>query len=47
MVNFIQSNRKNFLDKIFSLDYVLIVLILLLGVISFFAMYSTERGNFD
>ena len=34
-------------DKLLSLDYKLIFLILLLGIISFFAMYSTERGNFD
>ena len=35
-----------FRDKIFALDFVLIFLILLLGVISFFAMYSTEQGKF-
>ena len=34
-------------DKIFSLDYQLIFLVLILGIISFFAMYSTERGNFN
>lgn len=33
-------------DKIFSLDFLLIFLILLLGVISIFAMYSTEQGKF-
>ena len=42
-----ESGNKNFLDKFKSLDFTLIFLILLLGVISFFAMYSTERGNFD
>ena len=36
----------NFKDKIFSLDFFLIFLVLLLGVISFFAMYSTEQGNY-
>ena len=36
----------NFRDKIFALDFLLIFLILLLGVISFFAMYSTEQGKF-
>ena len=35
-----------FRDKIFALDFVLIFLIFLLGVISFFAMYSTEQGKF-
>ena len=33
-------------DKIFALDFQLIFLILLLGVISLFAMYSTEQGKF-
>ena len=36
----------NFRDKIFALDFFLIFLILLLGIISFFAMYSTEQGKF-
>ncbi len=36
----------SFRDKIFALDFSLIFLILLLGIISFFAMYSTEQGNF-
>ncbi len=33
-------------DKIFSLDITLVLLILLLGIISFFAMYSTDGGQF-
>ena len=33
-------------DKILSLDYVLIISILLLGIISMFAMYSTDGGEF-
>ena len=33
-------------DKIFALDFLLIFLVLLLGIISFFAMYSTEQGKF-
>ena len=45
--NYYDSGRKSLKDKIFSLDYQLIFLVLLLGIISFFAMYSTERGNFD
>ena len=45
--NYFQRNNMNFRDKIFLLDYQLIFLILLLGIISFFTMYSTERGNFD
>ena len=44
--NFI-SGRVSLLDKVFSLDYSLIFLILLLGIVSFFAMFSTERGVFN
>ena len=33
-------------DKILALDFQLIFLILLLGIISLFAMYSTEQGKF-
>jgi len=40
-----KSNFR-FKDKIFSLDSPLIFLILLLGVISLFAMYSSEQGKF-
>jgi len=36
---------QSFRDKIFALDFLLIFFILLLGVISFFAMYSTEQGK--
>ena len=35
----------SFRDKILTLDYLLIFLVLLLGIISFFAMYSTEQGK--
>ena len=37
--------NQSFRDKIFALDFLLIFCILLLGVISFFAMYSTEQGK--
>jgi len=37
--------NQSFRDKIFALDFLLIFFILLLGVISFFAMYSTEQGK--
>ena len=33
-------------DKILALDFILIFTILLLGIISIFAMYSTEQGKF-
>ena len=45
--NYFQQRNLSIKDKILSLDFKLIFLILLLGVISFFAMYSTERGSFD
>jgi rod shape determining protein RodA len=34
-------------DKVFSIDYVLVFSILVLGVISMFAMYSTDGGQFN
>jgi len=45
--NYFSRGHISFREKFFSLDFKLFFLILLLGVISFFAMYSTERGNFD
>ena len=33
-------------DKILSLDLILVISILVLGVISMFAMYSTDGGEF-
>ena len=43
----ITSRNYNFLDKIKSVDYFLILLIILIGTISVFAIYSTEGGNFS
>ena len=45
--NYFQKGSLSFKDKILSLDFLLIFLVLLLGIISFFAMYSTERGNIN
>jgi len=39
------GGAKNLKDKIFALDFILIFFVLLLGIISFFAMYSTEQGK--
>ena len=33
-------------DKIFSIDYILVLSILVLGITSMFAMYSTDGGEF-
>ena len=41
----IQSSL-NFKDKLLSIDYVLVVSILILGIVSMFAMYSTDGGEF-
>ena len=41
-----QKSNLRFSDKIFALDFQLIFMILLLGVISLFAMYSSEQGKF-
>jgi len=41
----IQSSL-NFRDKLFSIDYILVFSILVLGIISMFAMYSTDGGEF-
>ena len=40
------KSNLSFRDKIFAFDFMLIFLVLLLGIISFFAMYSTEQGKF-
>jgi len=40
------KENLRFKDKIFSLDFKLILLILFLGIISLFAMYSSEQGKF-
>ena len=42
----IHKSNLRFKDKIFALDFSLIFLILLLGVISLSAMYSSEQGKF-
>ena len=40
------KSNLSILDKLILFDYFLVILILLLGVVSIFAMYSTEQGNF-
>ena len=41
-----ERGNQGFRDKFFTLDFTLIFLVLLLGIISVFAMYSTEQGAF-
>ena len=45
--DYFHKGNLSFRDKLLALDFKLIFFIILLGVISFFAMYSTERGSFD
>ncbi len=41
----IQSSLS-FRDKLLSIDYILVISILILGIVSMFAMYSTDGGEF-
>ena len=43
----IQSSNYSFIDKLRSIDYLLILLIIAIGSISVFAIYSTEGGKFS
>ena len=45
--SFFYSKNLSIKEKIFNLDFQLFFLIIVLGIISVFAMYSTARGNFD
>ena len=44
--SYISKGNQSLVDKFLALDFTLIFLILLLGTISVFAMYSTEQGTF-
>ena len=41
------STNLSLRDKILSLDFVLVVSVFLLGLVSFFAMYATDGGEFN
>ena len=45
--DFFQRENQSIKDKIFAFDFTLAFSVLLLGIISLFAMYSSERGNFS
>ena len=47
MQNYFQKRNLSVGDKILTFDYVLLISVLLLGIISIFAMYSSERGVFS
>ena len=46
-LNYFEKGNQNFKDKLLAFDFSLVLLILLLGIVSLFAMYSSERGNFS
>ncbi len=41
------SNQQTFFQKIKSIDYILLISILLVGIISGFSMYSIDGGSFE
>jgi len=45
--NYFQNKNLNIVDKILAFDFTLLFLVFLLGIVSLFAMYSSERGNFS
>jgi len=45
--NYFHKVNQSFRDKILAIDFILLFSILLLGVISLFAMYSSEKGDFS
>ena len=45
--NYFHKGNLTFKDKLLAFDYTLFFSILLLGIISLFAMYSSERGVFS
>ena len=40
------SDKSTFFQKLRSLDYLMLLTILIIGIISSFAMYSTDGGQF-
>ena len=45
--NYFQKRNQSIGDKILAFDFQLLFLVLALGIISFFAMYSSEMGHFS
>ena len=41
------TSRYSFFEKLKSIDYFLIFIVICIGAISVFAIYSTENGNFS
>ena len=47
MKNYFEKRNQSISEKIIAFDFQLLFLILTLGIISIFAMYSSEMGNFS
>ena len=43
----LSTSRYSFFEKLKSIDYFLIFIVMCIGAISVFAIYSTENGNFS
>ena len=43
----LSTSRYSFFEKLKSIDYFLIFIVICIGAISVFAIYSTEKGNFS
>jgi len=43
----LRSSNYTFFDKLKSIDYFLIIIVILIGAVSVFAIYSTESGKFS
>ena len=43
----LQTSKYTFFDKLLSIDYFLILIVMMIGGISVFAIYSTESGEFS
>ena len=43
----LKTSGNSFFEKLLSVDYFLILIVLSIGAISVFAIYSTESGNFS
>ena len=43
----LHTSRYTFFDKLKTFDYFLVLIIILIGTVSVFAIYSTESGNFS
>jgi len=43
----LHTSRYSFFEKLMAMDFFLILIVISIGAISVFAIYSTESGNFS